>query len=100
MLPTSLYYFLIYAFLPLFFRGRYLLAGGQDRALAIYDTASPCSRQTSGDKHTCKAVCRVQAGADGGHKYNIETVQWYPFDTGEYVNTQTGPPTWYHALET
>merc|ERR1719272_573444 len=43
--------------------GRYLLAGGQDRALAIYDTASPPSRPLPSGKYKCRAVCRVEAGA-------------------------------------
>jgi DNA excision repair protein ERCC-8 len=64
--------------------GRYLLAGGQDKALAIFDTASTGHHQPNGDKTKCKAVCKISAGAVGGHKYTIETVQWYPFDTGVF----------------
>lgn len=65
--------------------GRYLLSGSQDKSLAIHDLSSPMGHAS--EKHVCPAICTVAAGAVGGHKYSVETVQWYPYDSGMFITS-------------
>ncbi|KAE8292057.1 DNA excision repair protein ERCC-8 [Larimichthys crocea] len=38
-------------------------------------------------QYTCKAVCTVGRSSRHVHKFSVETVQWYPYDTGMFVSS-------------
>nr|XP_033793502.1 DNA excision repair protein ERCC-8-like [Geotrypetes seraphini]XP_033793508.1 DNA excision repair protein ERCC-8-like [Geotrypetes seraphini]XP_033793515.1 DNA excision repair protein ERCC-8-like [Geotrypetes seraphini]XP_033793520.1 DNA excision repair protein ERCC-8-like [Geotrypetes seraphini]XP_033793526.1 DNA excision repair protein ERCC-8-like [Geotrypetes seraphini] len=63
--------------------GRYMLSGGSDGVIVLYDLANlsrkPC--------YTCKAVCTVGKSHPEVHKFSVETVQWYPHDTGIFTSS-------------
>nr|XP_033796589.1 DNA excision repair protein ERCC-8-like [Geotrypetes seraphini]XP_033796598.1 DNA excision repair protein ERCC-8-like [Geotrypetes seraphini] len=63
--------------------GRYMLSGGSDGVIVLYDLANlsrkPC--------YTCKAVCTVGKSHPDVHKFSVETVQWYPHDTGIFTSS-------------
>lgn len=40
-------------------------------------------------KHTTKAVCNVSRSNPYKHKHSVETVQWYPLDTGMFLSSGT-----------
>ncbi|KAM6468888.1 DNA excision repair protein ERCC-8 isoform 4-T5 [Liasis olivaceus] len=62
---------------------RYMLSGGSDGAIVLYDlenfSRKPC--------YTCKAICSVRRNHPGVHKFSVETVQWYPHDTGMFTSS-------------
>ncbi|XP_054466725.1 DNA excision repair protein ERCC-8 isoform X2 [Anoplopoma fimbria] len=63
--------------------GRYMLSGGADGVIVIYDLEN-----YSGNlQYTCKAVCTVGRSNRHVHKFSVETVQWYPYDTGMFVSS-------------
>ncbi|KAM8887310.1 DNA excision repair protein ERCC-8 isoform 1-T1 [Spinachia spinachia] len=63
--------------------GRYMLSGGADGVIVIYDLEN-----YSGKLHyTCKSVCTVGRSNPYVHKFSVETVQWYPYDTGMFVSS-------------
>uniref|UniRef100_A0AAQ4Q7X5 Excision repair cross-complementation group 8 n=1 Tax=Gasterosteus aculeatus aculeatus TaxID=481459 RepID=A0AAQ4Q7X5_GASAC len=63
--------------------GRYMLSGGADGVIVIYDLEN-----YSGKLHyTCKSVCTVGRSNRYVHKFSVETVQWYPYDTGMFVSS-------------
>lgn len=59
-----------------------LLSGGAEAAIVIYDIQTP----SSGSKETYKHVCQA-CDANGEHKHSVETVQWYPMDTGMFSSS-------------
>uniref|UniRef100_A0A9L0SFV1 ERCC excision repair 8, CSA ubiquitin ligase complex subunit n=1 Tax=Equus caballus TaxID=9796 RepID=A0A9L0SFV1_HORSE len=63
--------------------GRYMLSGGSDGVIVLYDLENS-SRQPC---YTCKAVCSVGRNHPDVHKYSVETVQWYPHDTGMFTSS-------------
>ncbi|KAF5912048.1 hypothetical protein HPG69_003322, partial [Diceros bicornis minor] len=63
--------------------GRYMLSGGSDGVIVLYDLENS-SRQPY---YTCKAVCSVSRNHPDVHKYSVETVQWYPHDTGMFTSS-------------
>ncbi|TRY88673.1 hypothetical protein DNTS_025691 [Danionella cerebrum] len=63
--------------------GRYMLSGGSDGVIAIYDLENHCRKP----HYTCKAICTVGRSSRHVHKYSVETVQWYPHDTGMFVSS-------------
>ncbi|GFS15024.1 DNA excision repair protein ERCC-8 [Elysia marginata] len=71
---------------------RYLLSGCSDGSIAVHDL-----QQLYEDEHnsgaldtlTYKLVCTVSAGNRNAHKRSIETVQWYPLDTGIFTSSGT-----------
>ncbi|KAG9480043.1 hypothetical protein GDO78_011844 [Eleutherodactylus coqui] len=63
--------------------GRYMLSGGADGIVVIYDLES--SSQTP--SYTCKALYKVGKGHPDVHKFSVETVQWYPHDTGLFTSS-------------
>ncbi|EDM10309.1 excision repair cross-complementing rodent repair deficiency, complementation group 8 (predicted), isoform CRA_c [Rattus norvegicus] len=63
--------------------GRYMLSGGSDGVIVLYDLEN-ASRQPY---YTCKAVCSVGRSHPDVHKYSVETVQWYPHDTGMFTSS-------------
>uniref|UniRef100_A0A8D0E0E8 DNA excision repair protein ERCC-8 n=1 Tax=Salvator merianae TaxID=96440 RepID=A0A8D0E0E8_SALMN len=62
---------------------RYMLSGGSDGVIVLYDlentSRKPC--------YTCKAVCSVGRNHPDVHKFSVETVQWYPHDTGMFTSS-------------
>ncbi|XP_053316535.1 DNA excision repair protein ERCC-8 [Spea bombifrons] len=63
--------------------GRYMLSGGADGVIVLYDLIN-LSKTPS---YTCKAVCKVGKSHPDVHKYSVETVQWYPRDTGIFTSS-------------
>nr|XP_060484152.1 DNA excision repair protein ERCC-8-like [Panthera onca] len=60
-----------------------MLSGGSDGVIVLYDLENS-SRQPY---YTCKAVCSVGRNHPDVHKYSVETVQWYPHDTGMFTSS-------------
>ncbi|KAJ8413989.1 hypothetical protein AAFF_G00065870 [Aldrovandia affinis] len=63
--------------------GRYMLSGGADGVIVIYDLENGSGKP----QYTCKAVCTVGRSNRHVHKFSVETVQWYPHDTGMFVSS-------------
>uniref|UniRef100_A0A3Q3G6A8 DNA excision repair protein ERCC-8 n=1 Tax=Kryptolebias marmoratus TaxID=37003 RepID=A0A3Q3G6A8_KRYMA len=63
--------------------GRYMLSGGADGVIVIYDLEN-YSRKL---QYSCKALCTVGRSNRHVHKFSVETVQWYPYDTGMFVSS-------------
>uniref|UniRef100_A0A3B1ITE5 DNA excision repair protein ERCC-8 n=1 Tax=Astyanax mexicanus TaxID=7994 RepID=A0A3B1ITE5_ASTMX len=63
--------------------GRYMLSGGSDGVIVIYDLENN-SRKL---QYTCRAVCTVGRSSRHVHRFSVETVQWYPHDTGMFVSS-------------
>ncbi|BFY99251.1 hypothetical protein BsWGS_02291 [Bradybaena similaris] len=71
---------------------RYLLSGGSDGSLAVHDL-----QDLRDDEHNngllssknYKLLCSISAGNRNAHKRSIETVQWYPLDTGIFTSSGT-----------
>ena len=60
-----------------------LLSGTADGTLHIHDLAN-----FSGDvKYTAKAVANVSRSNKYKHKHSVETVQWYPLDSGMFLSS-------------
>ncbi|XP_022087344.1 DNA excision repair protein ERCC-8-like [Acanthaster planci] len=65
--------------------GRYLLSGGSMGVIAVFDIeAVPAVKEV-----TCEAVCTVGRSNKHVHKRSVETVQWYPHDTGMFTSSST-----------
>ncbi|XP_077571497.1 DNA excision repair protein ERCC-8-like [Stigmatopora nigra] len=63
--------------------GKYMLSGGADGVIVIYDLEN----LTGKTQYTCKAVSTVGRSSKYAHKFSVETVQWYPYDTGMFVSS-------------
>ncbi|KAG8011938.1 Elongation of very long chain fatty acids protein 7 [Nibea albiflora] len=63
--------------------GRYMLSGGADGVIVVYDLENFSGKP----QYTCKAVCTVGRSSRHVHKFSVETVQWYPYDTGMFVSS-------------
>ncbi|XP_023658857.1 DNA excision repair protein ERCC-8 [Paramormyrops kingsleyae] len=63
--------------------GRYMLSGGADGVIVIYDLENHSRKP----QYTCKSVCTVGRSSRHVHKFSVETVQWYPHDTGMFVSS-------------
>ncbi|XP_072043883.1 DNA excision repair protein ERCC-8-like [Amphiura filiformis] len=63
--------------------GRYLLSGGADGVMCVYDTE--CKPYTK--EFTCQTICTVGRSNRNVHKKSVETVQWYPHDTGMFTSS-------------
>ncbi|XP_019517086.1 PREDICTED: DNA excision repair protein ERCC-8 [Hipposideros armiger] len=63
--------------------GRYMLSGGSDGVIVLYDLENSSRKPY----YTCKAVCSVDRNHPDVHKYSVETVQWYPHDTGMFTSS-------------
>ncbi|XP_045157831.2 DNA excision repair protein ERCC-8-like [Mercenaria mercenaria] len=64
---------------------RYLLAGGADGFIIIYDICN-----TTGEvKYTCPSVGSIALNNRHRHKFSVETVLWYPLDTGMFTSSGT-----------
>ncbi|XP_005990749.1 DNA excision repair protein ERCC-8 isoform X2 [Latimeria chalumnae] len=62
---------------------RYMLSGGSDGVIVIYDLENS-SRKL---QYTCKALCTVGRSHPHAHNFSVETVQWYPHDTGMFTSS-------------
>ncbi|XP_072717019.1 DNA excision repair protein ERCC-8 [Ciconia boyciana] len=63
--------------------GRYMLSGRSDGVIVLYDLEN-LSRKSS---YTCKALCSVERSHPDVHRFSVETVQWYPHDTGMFTSS-------------
>uniref|UniRef100_A0A8C7QN81 DNA excision repair protein ERCC-8 n=1 Tax=Oncorhynchus mykiss TaxID=8022 RepID=A0A8C7QN81_ONCMY len=63
--------------------GRYMLSGGADGVIVVYDLENNSRKP----QYTCKAVCTVGRSSRYVHRFSVETVQWYPHDTGMFVSS-------------
>ncbi|KAM9464573.1 DNA excision repair protein ERCC-8 isoform 1-T1 [Salvelinus alpinus] len=63
--------------------GRYMLSGGADGVIVVYDLENNSRKP----QYTCKAVCTVGRSSQYVHRFSVETVQWYPHDTGMFVSS-------------
>ncbi|XP_066567519.1 DNA excision repair protein ERCC-8 [Amia ocellicauda] len=63
--------------------GRYMLSGGADGVIVIYDLENSDRKP----HFTCKSVCTVGRSHRHVHKFSVETVQWYPHDTGMFISS-------------
>lgn len=62
---------------------RYLLSGSANGMVAIHDLHN----FSGSPQYTCPVVCVVKKGDSKGHKYSVETVQWYTSDTGIFISS-------------
>ena len=60
-----------------------LVSGGANGNIAIHDlhNVSGCP------KHTYTTVCSISRATPGRHKHSVETVSWYPLDTGMFLTS-------------
>ncbi|KAM8866741.1 DNA excision repair protein ERCC-8 [Synchiropus picturatus] len=63
--------------------GKYMLSGGADGVIVIYDLENYSGKPN----YTCKSICTVGRSNRHVHKFSVETVQWYPYDTGMFVSS-------------
>uniref|UniRef100_A0AAY5KYX8 DNA excision repair protein ERCC-8 n=1 Tax=Esox lucius TaxID=8010 RepID=A0AAY5KYX8_ESOLU len=63
--------------------GRYMLSGGSDGVIVLYDLEN----NSRNAHYACKAVCTVGRSSRYVHRFSVETVQWYPHDTGMFVSS-------------
>ncbi|XP_074669550.1 DNA excision repair protein ERCC-8 isoform X1 [Strix aluco] len=63
--------------------GRYMLSGGSDGVIVIYDLEN-LSREPH---YICKAIHFVGRSHPYVHRFSVETVQWYPHDTGMFTSS-------------
>ncbi|XP_019733589.1 DNA excision repair protein ERCC-8 [Hippocampus comes] len=63
--------------------GKYMLSGGADGVIVIYDLENFSGKP----QYTCKAVSTIGRSSKYAHKFSVETVQWYPYDTGMFVSS-------------
>ncbi|XP_028852400.1 DNA excision repair protein ERCC-8 [Denticeps clupeoides] len=63
--------------------GRYMLSGGSDGVIVVYDLENNSKKP----QYTCKAICTVGRSSRHVHKFSVETVQWYPHDTGMFISS-------------
>ncbi|XP_033737189.1 DNA excision repair protein ERCC-8-like [Pecten maximus] len=64
---------------------RYLLSGSSDGSVGVHDLEN-----FTGDvKYTSKSVCFAGRGSRHRHKHTVETVIWYPLDTGMFISSGT-----------
>ncbi|KAK7489058.1 hypothetical protein BaRGS_00019719 [Batillaria attramentaria] len=61
---------------------RYLLSGAADSSIVIHDT-QPANGEA---QQTYKHVCQVSHNS-GSTKHSVETIQWYPIDTGMFTSS-------------
>ncbi|XP_030851877.1 DNA excision repair protein ERCC-8 [Strongylocentrotus purpuratus] len=62
---------------------KFMLSGGADGVIAIYDLE--CIPEVK--EFTCETVCTIGRSNRHVHKHSVETVQWYPRDTGMFTSS-------------
>lgn len=65
--------------------GRYLLSGGSDASVAVYDVQRATEYVGSGLVAKHKNILLVDKQHEQGHKYAVSSAIWYPVDTGLFV---------------
>lgn len=75
---------------------RYLLCGLGNGVIVIYDLEDAHSKRSctnaalqSRAPEGLKPVCTIGRSNKSCHKNSVETVQWYPFDTGIFTSSST-----------
>ena len=63
--------------------GKYMLSSSSNGGIAIHDIED-CFYQNA---FRCKAVAIVERTLKDSHKLSVETVQWYPNDTGMFLSS-------------
>ena len=63
--------------------GKYLLSSSSSGGITIHDIEE-CFYS---DKFQCKAIATVNRSLKDSHKHSVETVQWYPNDTGMFLSS-------------
>lgn len=63
--------------------GRYLLSCSSNSKIFIHDTATAYYSKN----FKCEAVTAIDKNAKGNHQHSIETIQWYPQDTGMFLTS-------------
>ncbi|XP_056145369.1 DNA excision repair protein ERCC-8 [Lampris incognitus] len=63
--------------------GRYMLSGGADGVIVIYDLENYSGKS----QYVCKAISTIGRSSKYVHKFSVETVQWYPCDTGMFISS-------------
>ncbi|KAL1821870.1 hypothetical protein ACET3Z_016739 [Daucus carota] len=65
--------------------GRYLLSGGSDASVAVYDVQRATEYVAGGLVAKHKNILLVDKQHEHGHKYAVSSAIWYPVDTGLFV---------------
>lgn len=63
--------------------GKYLLSSGSNGKIAIHDIEECFYKDT----FKCLSVATVERSLKDSHKLSVETVQWYPNDTGMFLSS-------------
>nr|CAD7256860.1 unnamed protein product [Timema shepardi]CAD7568549.1 unnamed protein product [Timema californicum] len=63
--------------------GKYLLSGAIDGSIYIHNLHN----FTGSPNFTARVVSKTDRTNPCAHKYSVECVQWYPFDTGMFVSS-------------
>ena len=69
-----------------------MLSGSADGSIAIHDLQDVSTEtHVNGVSYaqTYKMVCSVSSGNRNAHRASIETVQWFPLDTGIFTSSGT-----------
>lgn len=61
--------------------GRYLLSGGTAGQIYVHDTLE------QGSEGSLPVVAKIPQATRYAHKYSVETVQWFPTDTGTFTSS-------------
>lgn len=64
---------------------RYLLSGFSDGTVSIHDLIN----QTGNVKYTCQVICKVDRNNRHRHNTSVQSVCWYPLDTGIFTTSGT-----------
>lgn len=64
---------------------RYLLSGLSDGTASIHDLMN----RTGNVKYTCKVVCKIDRKNRYRHNTSVQSVCWYPLDTGIFTTSGT-----------
>ncbi|XP_071450504.1 DNA excision repair protein ERCC-8-like [Hetaerina americana] len=62
---------------------RYLLSGSNDGCIYIHDLLNYYGQCN----YIAKVLCRIKRTNPGSHQFSVESVQWYPFDSGSFVSS-------------